>query len=101
MSLPDVIERATTRPAAAMRRPDLGTLRPGSAADVALFRIEAGDFAFQDIFMNVRKGNQLLVNTVTMIDGEALPRVETDPLQPWAELPEWQSGKVLPVRPVA
>jgi len=101
MSLPDVIERATSRPAAAMRRPDLGTLRPGSAADVALFKIDEGDFTFQDIFMNVKKGNKLLVNTMTMIDGEVLPRVEADPLQPWAELPEWQRGKVLPVRPVS
>ena len=44
LSLPDVIERATARPAAAMRRPDLGTLGPGSAADVALFKIDEGDF---------------------------------------------------------
>ena len=35
--LPDVIERATSRPAAAMRRPDLGTLKQGSVADVAIF----------------------------------------------------------------
>jgi dihydroorotase len=101
MSLPDVIERATSRPAAAMRRSDLGTLRPGCAADVALFTIEEGDFTFQDIFLNVRKGNQLLVNTLTMVDGEVLPRVEADPLQPWADLPATQRGKVIPVRPIA
>src|SRR5215217_377937 len=101
MSLPDVIERATSRPAEAMRRPDLGSLRPGSAADVALFTIERGDFTFQDIFMNVRKGEQLLVNSLTMVDGEVLPRVEADRLQPWADLPEWQQGKVIPVRSVS
>ena len=101
MSLPDVIERATSRPAEAMRRPDLGSLRPGSAADVALFKIERGDFTFQDIFMNVRKGEQLLVNSLTMVDGEVLPRVEADRLQPWADLPEWQQGKVIPVRSVS
>ncbi|MCC6790244.1 MAG: amidohydrolase/deacetylase family metallohydrolase [Thermomicrobiales bacterium] len=101
MSVPDIIERATSRPAAAMRRPDLGTIRPGSAADIALFEIEEGDFTFQDIFMNQRKGNQLLVNTLTMVDGDVLPRVEDDPLQPWAVLPETQRGKVIPVRPVS
>jgi dihydroorotase len=100
MSLPDVIERATSRPAAAIRRPDLGSLKPGSAADVAIFTIEVGDFTFQDIFMNTRKGNQLLVNTATLIDGELLPRIEAEPLQPWADMPEWQQGKVIPVRPV-
>jgi len=101
MSVPDIIERATSRPAAAMRRPDLGTIRPGSAADIALFDLEEGDFTFQDIFMNQRKGNQLLVNTLTMVDGDVLPRVEEDPLQPWAVLPETQRGKVIPVRPVS
>jgi len=100
MSLADVIERATSKPAAAMRRPDLGSLKPGSAADIALFTIEEGDFTFQDIFMTERKGTQLLVNTLTMIDGDVLPRVQEDPLQPWATLPEHQRGKIIPVRSI-
>jgi dihydroorotase len=100
MSLSDVIERATSKPAAAMRRPDLGSLKPGSAADVALFTIEEGEFTFQDIFLNERKGRQLLVNNLTMIDGDVLPRVAEDPLQPWAALPEAQRGKVIPIRQV-
>lgn len=100
MSLSEVIERATSRPAAAMRRPDLGSLKPGSAADVALFTIEEGEFTFQDIFLNARKGRQLLVNTMTMIDGDVLPRVADDPLQPWSALPEAQRGKVIPFRQV-
>ena len=99
MSLADVIERATSRPAAAMRRPDLGSLKPGSAADVAIFRIEEGDFTFQDIFMNASKGNKLLVNTVTMIDGEVLPRVEAD-RSIRGRTCRMQQGKVIPVRPV-
>ena len=37
MSLPDAIERATSRPARAMRRPELASLKPGSPADVAVF----------------------------------------------------------------
>src|SRR5205823_11494383 len=57
MSLPDVIERATNRPAAAMRRPDLGTLRPGSRADIALFRLEQGNYTFHDAAMAPRSGN--------------------------------------------
>ncbi len=46
-----MIERATVRPARAMGRPDLGTLRVGAPADVALFRLEEGDFTFYDVFM--------------------------------------------------
>lgn len=90
MSLPDVIERATSRPAAAMRRPDLGTLAPGSVADVALFQIEDGDYTFHDIHMNARTGNQRLICTETLIDGEILPRLPEPELAPWAVLPEHQ-----------
>jgi dihydroorotase len=100
MSVPEVIERATSRPAAAMRKPALGSLKPGSQADVALFRIEEGDFTFQDVFVNERKGTKRLVNTLTLIDGEVLPRVPERKLHPWAVLPDWQRGKVIPLVPV-
>ena len=52
MSLPDVIERATAR-AGGGDAPAGPRVRcePGSAADVALFRIEEGDYTFQDVFM--------------------------------------------------
>ncbi len=100
MTLDQVIERATTAPAAAMRRPDLGTLAVGSPADVALFRLETGDFTFQDIHLNERRGDRLLVNALTMVAGEALPVVEERPLHAWSVLPETQRGKVIPLRPV-
>lgn len=40
VSLPDVIARTTTRPAAFLSRPDLGTLRPGATADVTLLELD-------------------------------------------------------------
>jgi dihydroorotase len=95
LSLPQVIERATSRPAAAMRRPDLGTLKPGSVADVALFQIEEGDYVFRDVRMNPRRGNQRLINTLTMVNGDVLPQTPELPLHPWSGIPEWQRG-VLP-----
>ena len=74
-----------------MGRPDLGTLKPGSAADVALFRLEEGEFTFHDIFDGrARNGHERLVNTLTLVDGEAMPRLPERPLQPWATLPEHQ-----------
>jgi dihydroorotase len=100
MSLPDVIACATSRPAAAMRKPEHGSLKPGCAADVALFRIDEGDVTFQDIFLNEFKGTRRLVNTRTMIDGVTLPRVPERKLQPWAILPDHQRGKVIPLVPV-
>jgi dihydroorotase len=98
LSLPEVIERATSRPAAAMRRPDLGTLKPGSAADVALFRLEEGEYVFRDVYMTPRQGTKRLVNTLTMIDGEVLPHAPERELHPWAGIPEWQQGVIPPER---
>ena len=98
MTIEQVIACATVNAAKAMRREDLGTLSVGAAADVATFRIDEGDFTFQDIHMNERKGGRLLVNTMTMIEGDVLPIVEEPPLQPWAKLPAHQAGKVIPVR---
>jgi dihydroorotase len=92
LTLPQVIERATSRPAAAMRRPELGSLRPGSAADIALFRLESGDYVFRDVQMQPRHGDTRLLNTLTMIDGAVLPRMPERPLHPWAAIPEWQRG---------
>ncbi len=90
ISLSDVIERATSRPAAAMRKPDLGTLKPGSRADIAVFRLESGEYTFHDSQMNARKGDQRLVSTMTLVDGVPLPRIpERAPIF-WAELPEHQ-----------
>lgn len=100
MTLEQVVERATTAPAKAMRRPDLGTLAVGSPADVAVFRMETGDFTFQDVHLNERRGDRLLVNTLTMVGGEVLPLMEERPLHPWSVLPETQRGKVIPLRPV-
>jgi dihydroorotase len=92
LSLPEVIERATSRPAAAMRCAELGSLKPGSPADVALFRLEEGDYVFRDVHMNPRRGSKRLINTLTLIDGEILPRTLASPLHPWAATPEHQRG---------
>ncbi|HEY8291541.1 MAG TPA: amidohydrolase/deacetylase family metallohydrolase [Thermomicrobiales bacterium] len=92
MSLPDVIERATSRPAAAMRRPDLGTIAPGSAADIAIFRLEEGEYTFYDTQMVARQGTRRLVNTLTMVDGVPLPRIPERKRMVWANLPAHQQA---------
>lgn len=93
LTLPQVIERATSKAAQAMLRPDLGSLKPGSLADVALFRIDEGDYTFYDVAMSPRKGTKLLVNTLTMIGGETLPRTPEKERMIWATLPPVQEGK--------
>lgn len=83
MSLPDVIARATIRPAAVIGRPELGTLRVGASADLAIFRLESGDFTFYDTMMEPRHGTQRLVNTATYVAGQLLPRAPERPPHPW------------------
>lgn len=48
VSLPNVVRAATSAPAAALRRPELGTLKPGSPADLSILRDETGAFEFVD-----------------------------------------------------
>jgi dihydroorotase len=57
LSLPEVIERATARPAQVLGvAGELGTLSPGAYADVALFRLEEGRFPFYDTRKVLREG---------------------------------------------
>jgi len=90
MSLADVIERTTAAPAKILGQPDLGTLRPGAKADVALFALERGSYAFYDSYMQSRQGTQKLVPALTIVGGKVLERRPEKPLAVWAELPEHQ-----------
>ncbi|MCB0088056.1 MAG: amidohydrolase family protein, partial [Caldilineaceae bacterium] len=95
MSLPDVIYTATARPAAVMgMQNEVGTLKPGALADVALFKMAEGDFTFYDVFMNPYKGTQLLHNTLTLLNGRELQRVPAEPPAPWIELSQAQQSLI-------
>jgi len=49
LSLPAVLQRVTSTPAACIGRSgELGTLTPGAAADISLFRVVEGEFDFRD-----------------------------------------------------
>lgn len=52
-SLPEVVEAASVAPARALRRPDLGSLRPGAIADVSVFRVTEGPVALEDVMGEV------------------------------------------------
>jgi len=101
MPLYDVIARATSRPAAAMRRPDLGRLAVGSPADIALFRLEEGKYTFHDIHMHARSGRTRLANTATYVNGALLPRMAASPPAPWVARdfpPEQRADSLFEVR---
>jgi dihydroorotase len=84
LELDDVLERATAAPARLLGLEGrVGTLKPGAAADVALFDLQRGSFAFYDIDRDVRTGDRLLVNELTIAGGRVLPRQPEPAPAPW------------------
>ncbi len=90
MSLEDVIRCSTANPAKVIRRPELGTLKVGSTADVAVFEVLTGEFDYRDAGMGKLHGNKRIQNHLTMFGGEVA-------FDPWGlNSPFW---KDMPQRP--
>ncbi len=68
-SIEQIVERATVNGARALHRPELGTLNEGAAADVAVFEIERGDFAFVDSEQHKLAGSRRLRCVLTVRQG--------------------------------
>lgn len=95
MSLEQVIAAATIRPAEVMGMQDeIGTLKPGALADVALWKLDEGNFTFYDVHMTPREGSQLLRNTQTFINGRELPLASDDAPMPWITMTESQKALI-------
>ena len=84
MSLEDAIARSTVAPAKAIHRfPDLGTLGPGKEADVGVFALRTGVFAFKDAWGKKALGGRKLECVLTVragkivfdLDGRSFPEV--------------------------
>lgn len=91
MSLPDVIRAATARPAEILGlQGEVGTLRPGAYADVALFRLEEGRFPFYDTHRVRREGGQRLRHVLTIVDGRPLLPLPAEPPAPWIPVTDFQ-----------
>jgi dihydroorotase len=68
--LEDVIARSTVAPAREIGRPELGTLRVGGEADVAVFAVDEGSFSFVDCGKTTLTGNRRLRCVLTVRAGE-------------------------------
>ena len=55
MPLAEVIACTTHRPAATLRRPDLGTFAPGSAGDASLLELEEREIGLEDVLGEIVK----------------------------------------------
>lgn len=72
MPLREVLTRATWFSARSIRRPDLGQLTPGRVADIAVIKVEEGDFGFVDAGGNRIKGTQKLKAELTIRAGKVV-----------------------------
>jgi len=70
MKLQDAIARSTVNPARAVKRfPELGTLGEGKVADIAVFELKTGIFAFKDAWSKKLLGRQKLECIATIRNG--------------------------------
>ncbi|HET8630812.1 MAG TPA: amidohydrolase/deacetylase family metallohydrolase [Thermomicrobiales bacterium] len=74
LPLPEVLRRVTINPAAAIGRAgELGTLAPGAAADVSLFRLAEGEWPFTDSAGRVETGRWRLEPVRVIRAGRVYP----------------------------
>ena len=72
MPLDQVIARCTWNPAREIRREDYGHLTPGAVADVAVLRVEKGQFGFVDSARTRLPGTQRLIAEMTIKGGQVV-----------------------------
>jgi dihydroorotase len=72
LSIGQIVERTTVNPARVLGRTDVGTLREGGAADVAVFALEHGRFGFVDAEQRRLVGDRRLRCAMTIRHGEIL-----------------------------
>jgi dihydroorotase len=71
MSLAEVIAKTTSAPAAVLHREnEIGSLRPGSVADLLQFRIRQGQFTFTDSHEIPRQGDRLIEPVLVIRNGK-------------------------------
>ncbi len=69
MSLNDIVAASTVNPAKAIRRPDLGTFKPGSSGDASILEMRQGSFDLEDVMGEVVTVKERLFAAGTVIGG--------------------------------
>jgi dihydroorotase len=91
--LRQVIEMSTVAPARQINHPELGTLNVGSDGDVAVFRLDEGQFNYVDCGKWVFPGTQRLTCQLTVRAGEIVYNPEGWDRPTWQhdDQPRWQA----------
>jgi dihydroorotase len=69
MPLPDVIARSTVNAAMALRRPELGSLKPGSVGDATIITVREGKFDYVDVLGEHLTGDRKIFSEGVVIAG--------------------------------
>jgi dihydroorotase len=93
LSLDDVILRSTWNCARAIKKENLGHLSVGAPADVAVLRLEKGDFGYVDSFGARHRGNQRLDCELTLRDGNIVYDLNGLSRPDWETMPKDSKGK--------
>jgi len=88
MSIDEVIARSTWNPAREIKHEDLGHLSVGAGADVAVLRIERGQFGLVDMYGARMDSNQRLVCELTIRDGRIVYDLNGVSRPEWTTLPK-------------
>jgi dihydroorotase len=91
MTLQDAILRSTVNPAKAIRRfPEAGTLGEGQIADVAVFSLRSGVFAYKDAWQKKRMSTKKLECVLTIRDGKLVYDLDGRGFPEWKEAGEYE-----------
>ena len=90
LPLDDVVYRSTWNAARVIHREELGHLSVGAAADVAVLRLEQGDFGFVDSWGAGLKGNKRVTNELTLRDGIVIYDTNGRTRENWDKLGDYR-----------
>lgn len=93
--LADVIARSTVAPAREIGHPELGTLTPGSDADIAVLDLQHGDFAFVDCGKSRFPASEKLRCALTLRAGEIVYNPDGLGLPRWDEAGETRTANAI------
>jgi dihydroorotase len=67
--LPEVIRASTVNAAVALKRPELGSLRPGSPGDATILSVQEGRFDYVDVVGEHLDGDKRIVSDAVVLGG--------------------------------
>lgn len=83
MSILELVEAATWKPAKVIQREDLGNLSVGSVADITLLKIESGEFGFIDTQNKKMEGTKKIICELTLREGNVVYDLNGLASTPW------------------